>query len=128
MEISAEKTKMSYTNAKSINNNIIVKGTTLENVNQFTYLGALVTDNGSKPDLSRMAKAQNSLSKLKVIWDDKSNSLASKIRFLRSKVIPIFYSYIPICLRILDWTLDTDLEKSVASFEMKCLRRLLGIR
>ena len=69
MEISAEKTKiMSNSHANNLNNDIKVNGTTLEHVNQFTYLGALVTDNGSKPEiLSRMAKAQNSLTRLKVI-------------------------------------------------------------
>ena len=113
---------MPVIHAKSIKKDIIVNGTTLEHVNQFTYLGALVTDNGSKPEiLSRIAKAHNSLSKLKVIWDDKSISLASKIRLLRSMVISIFLYACE------SWTLDTYLEKRVASFEMRCLQRLLGI-
>ena len=118
MEISAEKTKiMSNSHANNLNNDIKVNGTTLEHVNQFTYLGALVTDNGSKPEiLSRMAKAQNSLTRLKVIWDDKSISLASKIRLLRSMVISIFLYACE------SWTFDTYLEKTIASFEMRCLR------
>ena len=58
MEISAEKTKiMSNTHANEVQNDIIVNGSSLQHVNQFIYLGALVTDNGSKSEiLSRMAK------------------------------------------------------------------------
>ena len=85
MEISAEKTKiMSNTHANEVQNDIIVNGSSLQHVNQFIYLGALVTDNGSKSEiLSRMAKAQSSLSKLKVVCDDKCISLSSKIRLLQ---------------------------------------------
>ena len=63
MEISAEKTKiMSNTHANEVQNDIIVNGSSLQHVNQFIYLGALVTDNGSKSEiLSRMAKAQSCL-------------------------------------------------------------------
>ena len=123
MEISAEKTKiMSNTHANEAKNDIIVNGSSLQHVNQFIYLGALVTDNGSKSEiLSRMAKAQSSLSKLKVVWDDKCISLSSKIRLLRSMVISVFLYACE------SWTLDAYLEKRVASFEMICLRQLLGI-
>ena len=123
MEISAEKTKiMSNTHANEVQNDIIVNGSSLQHVNQFIYLGSLVTDNGSKSEiLSRMAKAQSSLSKLKVVWDDKCISLSSKIRLLRSMVISVFLYACE------SWTLDAYLEKRVASFEMRCLRQLLGI-
>ena len=83
MEINAEKTKiMSNIQEKIIDNGIKVNGTTLDHINQYTYLGALVID--------RMAKTKISLTKLKVIWDNKSISLASKIRLLRSMFISIF--------------------------------------
>ena len=94
MEISAEKTKiMTNSYANGLQNDISVNGKVLQRVDQFLYLGALVTDNGSKSEiLSRMAKAkaQSSLSKLKVVWNDKNISIGSKLRLLRSMVISVF--------------------------------------
>ena len=47
MEISAEKTKvMSNVHVKDLQTQFKVKDSVLEIVNQFIYLGALVTDNG----------------------------------------------------------------------------------
>ena len=86
------------------------------------YLGAIVSDSGSRTEiLSRMAKAQSSLSKLKVVWNDKLISVASKIRLLRTIVISVFLYACE------SWTLDVYLESRIASFEMRCLRRLLNI-
>ena len=101
---------------------IRIKSSTLEQVNRFVYLGAIVTDRGSKPEiLSRIAKARAALSRLKMIWKDKHISLSSKIRLLRSLVISVFLYACE------SWTLDAYLEKRIASFEMRCLRQLLGI-
>ena len=45
---------------------IMVKGQKLNTVTSFKYLGAVVSDNGSKPDvLSRIAQATAALTKLK---------------------------------------------------------------
>ena len=123
MEISAEKTKiMTNSYANGLQNQISINGSILQHVNQFIYLGALVTDNGSKSEiLSRLAKAQSSLSKLKTIWEDKNISVSSKIRLLRSLVISIFLYACE------SWTLDSYLEKRISSFEMRCLRKLLNI-
>ena len=124
MEISAEKTKiMANTHANGLlQNDIIINGSVLLQVNQFIYLGAMVSDNGSRSEiLSRMAKAHSSLSKLKTVWEDKNISVSSKIRLLRSMVISIFLYACE------SWTIDSYLEKRIAAFEMRCLRQLLGI-
>merc|ERR1711963_1001374 len=123
MEISAEKTKvMTNVHVKDLQTQFRVRDSVLEIVNQFIYLGALVTDNGSRKEiLSRMAKAQSALSKLKIIWNDKNISVSSKIRLLRSLVISIFLYACE------SWTLDAYLQQRIASFEMRCLRQLLGI-
>ncbi|MCP4273806.1 MAG: hypothetical protein GY781_17930 [Gammaproteobacteria bacterium] len=113
---------MTNSHANGLQNQININGSVLQHVNQFIYLGALVTDNGSKSEiLSRIAKAQSSLSKLKSLWDDKNISTSSKIRLLRSMVISIFLYACE------SWTLDSYLEKRVSSFEMRCLRKLLNI-
>ena len=80
MEISAEKTKLVINNTSSINTEIEVNGQKLEKVTSFKYLGSVITDEGSKPEiLSRTAQATAALTRLKPVWIDKSISLSSKI-------------------------------------------------
>ena len=57
MEISAEKTKLMTYNISGINTEIKVSGQKLETVTSFKYLGSVITDEGSKPEiLSRTAQ------------------------------------------------------------------------
>ena len=66
MEISAEKTKLMTNSANGIQREIKVKGQKIETVTTFKYLGAIVSDEGSKPEaLSRVAQATASLTKPK---------------------------------------------------------------
>ena len=68
MEISAEKTKLMTNSVNGIQREIKVKGQKLGTVTSFKYLGAVVSDNGSKPEvLSRIAQATAALTKLKPI-------------------------------------------------------------
>ena len=62
MEISAEKTKLVTNNTSGINTEIKVNGQRLETVTSFKYLGSVITDEGSKPEiLSRIAQAAAAL-------------------------------------------------------------------
>ena len=64
MQISAEKTKL-MTNNNGISSTIKVSGQKLETVLSFKYLGAVVTDEGSRPGiLSRIAQATGALANL----------------------------------------------------------------
>ena len=75
MEISAEKTKLITNNTSGINTDIKVNGQKLETVTSFKYLGPLITDEGSKPEiLSRKAQTTATLTRLKPVWIDKSIS------------------------------------------------------
>ena len=68
MEISVEKTKLMTNCANGIQREIKVKGQKLGTVTSFKYLGAVVSDKGSKPEvLSRIAQASAALTKLKPI-------------------------------------------------------------
>ncbi|WP_419623597.1 hypothetical protein, partial [Thiolapillus sp.] len=90
MEISAEKTKLMTNNTSGINTEIKVNGQKLETVTSFKYLGSVITDEGSKPEiLSRIAQTTAALTRLKPVWIDKSISLSSKIRLMRSLVTSI---------------------------------------
>ena len=67
------------------------KSTKLEPVTSFKYLGSVITDESSKPEiLSRIAQTTAALTRLKPVWHDRSISLSSKIRLMRSLVISIF--------------------------------------
>ena len=80
MEISAEKTKLMTNNTSGINTKIKVYGQKLETVTSFKYLGSVITDEGSKPEiLSRVAQTTAVLTRLKPVWIDRSISLSSKI-------------------------------------------------
>ena len=122
MEISAEKTKLMTNSANGIQREIKVKGQKLGTVTSFKYLGAVVSDDGSKPEiLSRIAQATAALTKLKPIWRDNNISLGSKVKLMRSLVISIFLYACE------SWTLTAELEKRTQAFEMRCYRRLLNI-
>ena len=58
MEISVEKTKLMTNNTSGINTEIKANGQRLETVTSFKYLGSIITDEGSKPELlCRIAQA-----------------------------------------------------------------------
>ena len=91
MEISAEKTKLMTNNTSGINTEVKIDGQKVETVTSFKYAGSVITDKGSKPEiLSRIAQATVALTRLKPFWIDKSISLSSKIRLMRSLVTSIF--------------------------------------
>ena len=90
MEISVEKTKLMKNNTSVINKEIKVNGQNFETVTSFNYLGSVVSDEGFKPEiLSRIAQMTAALTRLKLVWNERSISLSSKIP-LRSLVTSIF--------------------------------------
>ena len=109
MEISAERTKLMTNNTSGINTEIKVNGQKLETVTSFKYLGSVITDEGSKPEmLSRIAQTTAALTRLKPVWIYKSISLSSKIRLMRSLVTSIF---LYVCE---SWTLTAEFQRRTA--------------
>ena len=99
-----------------------MKGQKLCTVTRFKYLGAVVSDDGSKPEaLLKVAQTTAALTKLKPIWRDNNISLGSKVKLMRSLLIFIFLYACE------SWTLTAELEKRTQAFEMRCYRRLLNI-
>ena len=91
MEFKAEKTKLTTNNTSGINTEIKVNGQKLETVTSLKYLGSVITDEGSKPEiLSRIAQTTATLTRLKPVWNDRSISHSSKIRLTHSLVTFIF--------------------------------------
>ena len=59
MQISAEKTKLMTNNTSGINTKIKINGQKLEIDTSFKYLGSVITNEGSKPEIfSRQHKQQ----------------------------------------------------------------------
>ena len=91
MKISTEQTKLMTKSANGIQREQKVKRQKLGTVTSFKYLEAVVSDDGSKPEvLSRIAQATAALTKLKPIWRDNNISLGAKVKLMRSLVISIF--------------------------------------
>ena len=104
------------TNSTSgINTEIEVNGQKLEAVTSFKYLGSVITDEGSKPEiLSRIAQMTSALTRLKPVWNDTCISLSSKIQQMCSLVTSIFlYAFE-------SWTLTTELQRKIQAMEMSC--------
>ena len=105
MEISAEKTKLMTNNTSGINTEIKVNGQKLETVTSFRYLGSVITDESSKPEiLYRITPPTAALTRLKPVWND-SISLSSKIRLMRSLVTLIFLYACE------SWTLTAEVQR-----------------
>ena len=88
----------------------------------FKYLGSVITDEGSKPEIiSRIAQTIAALTRLKPVWINKSISLSSKIRLIRSLVTSIFLYARE------SWTLTAQLQRRIQAMEMRCYRKILHI-
>ena len=81
----------------------------MDTVPSFKYLGSIITDEGSKPEiLFRIAQTTAALTRLKPVWIDKNISLSPKIRLMRSLVTSIFLYACE------SWTLTTELHKKIS--------------
>ena len=122
MEIGPDKTKVMTNNPNGFQREIKIKGQWLEEVENFKYLSAIISNKGSKPEiLSRIAQTTADLSKLKIIWSDWNISLASKVKLMRTLILS---SFLYACK---NWTLTVEIERRIQDLEMRCYRRLLNI-
>ena len=122
MEISAEKSKTMVNTTEDINTNITMNGEPLEEVNQFKYLGATLSKDGSSTaEIGiRIAQATSAMARLERVWKSKI-SFPTKYKLFRSLVVSI------LLYGCESWTLMADTEKKVQAFENKSLRKLLRI-
>ena len=122
IEIGPDKTKVMTNNSNGFQREIKIKGQRLEEVENFKYLGAIISNEGSKPEIiSRIAQTTAALSRLKIIWRDKNISLASKVKLMRTLILSTFLYACE------SWTLTAEIERRIQALEMRCYRRLLNI-
>ena len=122
MQISEEKTRLITNNTNGISTDITIYNKKLETVRSFNYLGAIVSDEGSKPEvLSRIAQNTAAVTKLKVIWKDKNIAISSKVRLMHSLAMS---THLYACET---WTITADIERRMRALETRCFHKLLGI-
>ena len=61
------------------------------------------------------------VTRLKSVWNDRSISLSSKIRLIRSLVTSIFLYACE------SWTLTAELQRRIQAMEMRCYRKILHV-
>ena len=110
MEISGEKTKIMKRNKTGFQQQVKIGSATLEQVHQFKYLGAVVSDKGTKPEISfRIAQVTSILTKLKPLWRSKI-SIKNNVRLMSALVQSIFlYS----CE---SWAITSEIQKKLMQF------------
>ena len=95
----------------------------LEQVEQFTYLGAAIAeDASSEADIrTRIAIARSTMIKYTTLWKDRNIKLNTKARLMKTLIWSIF------TYGCETWTLKAADEKRIAAFEMWCIRRMLRV-
>ena len=123
MEISTEKSKVMINTTDARSGKITLNQKQLEEVNNFKYLGAILSADGScEVEIrARIGTATAAMARLNRIWSSKSVSLATKLRLYRALVKTI------VLYGCETWTLLVATEKKLQAFENKCMRRLLRI-
>ena len=109
-------------NPDGFQKSMTLNNVTVEVVNKFKYLGSIISDKGSKPEIiARIAQATEAICKLQRIWKSSSIALTHKLKLINTLVHSVFLYGCE------TWTLTAELEKRISSFEMKCYRRILNI-
>ena len=122
MAIGPDKTEVMTNNPIGFQREIKIKGQRLEEVENFKYFRAIISNEGSKPEiLSRIAQTTAALSRLKIIWRDKNTSFASKVEVMQTLIISTFL------YACKTWTLTAEIERKIQALEMRCYRKLLNI-
>ena len=103
--------------------NITINGETLKQTEKFTYLGGIISQSGTCSDevQHRIGKALGVVKSLNKIWSAKDISCPTKIELYRVLVLSI------LLYGAETWTLKKIDENRLNTFEMTCLRKIMGV-
>ena len=122
IKIGPDKQTLMTNNANGFQREIKVKGQRLEEVENAKYLGAIISNEGSNPEiLSRIVQTTAALSRLKIIWRDKNIALASNVKLARTHILSTFLYACE------SWNFTAKIERRTQALEMRLYRRLLNI-
>lgn len=104
--------------------NILVNGARLDVVDNFVYLGSILSRDGSLDAeiFARIQKASVAFGKLeKRVWSDRGLAISTKVRVYRACVVTtLLYA-------AETWTIHQRHIKVLEHFHLKCLRRILNV-
>jgi hypothetical protein len=123
LTIHGEKTKIMRLNANS-RDQIILRGTPLEEVSTFTYLGSVVSiQGGTDEDVkTRIQKARAAFATLKNIWSSRVIRNKTKVRIFNSNVKAV------LLYGAESWRTTKTNTKRLQTFINRCLRRILHLQ
>ena len=117
MKINGAKCKI----LSPLQDKIDIDGDEVEHVEEFVFLGSVVPDSTSDVN-RRIALASTAFGRLNpTIWSKKTITKAIKVRLYRALILPIA------TYASETWTLKSRDINKLESFEMRCLRSILGI-
>lgn len=124
LKINISKTKTMTFGEKTNTSSIEINGEGLENVEEFVYLGSLLTwDNDCGKEVARrIAKATGALAAFGGIWRSRKISIKTKIEIIKTCIFSI------LLYACETWTLRKHDTNKLLAFEMRCYRRILHIR
>jgi len=121
--INVDKTKVMASD--DIACRILIQNEHLEQVDTFTYLGSLITQDGEcRPTTefrTRLNKGQAIGASLQKIWKNHKIPISTKIRLMKALVWPVAN------IGCESWTLRKNEETRIDAFEMKGLRKILRV-
>jgi hypothetical protein len=121
--VNIKKTKTMVFGDKTIDQQMEINGEKVENVEEFEYLGSLLTwDNScSKEIRRRINKTTGAMASMKHMWNTGKLTVESKIKLLTTCVFSV------LLYASETWTLKEGDKQKLLAFEMRCYRRILRI-
>lgn len=123
LKINIKKTEVQVISRHPHPVNININNTKLAQVEKFVYLGGTITQSGSCTEdvQHRIGKALGAFQALNKIWESKDIRCATKIELYKVMIVSI------LLYGAETWTLRKTDESKLHTFEMNCLRKILGV-
>ena len=122
MEIGPDKINVRTNYPNGFHREIKIKGQRLASTENVEYLGSIISNERSKPEiLSRIAQTTAALFRLKIIKRNKNISLTSNVKRMQTLILCTFR------IACESWTLTVELKRRMQALEMRCYRRFLNI-
>ena len=124
LKLNMRNGKTLRTECASSREKIVVDGEEVDDIEEFTYLGAIVDKEGggSKDIMHRLQKARGAFQRLRRVRAARGIGKRTKIRLFKPLVWPV------LLYGCETWQITKHDERKLNSFQCQCLRRLLRTR
>ena len=123
IRLNVRKCKTRRTECASRGEKIVANGEEVDDVEEFTYLRAIVDKEGggSKDIMHRLQEVRDAFQRLRRVWATREIGRRTKIRLFKTLIRPVLlYS----CET---WKITKADERKLNSFQFQCLRRIMEI-